>query len=379
MPKSKRAFLQGNEIAARAALAAGATHFFGYPITPSSEIFETWVKLVGNPDKPNKSPVNKEVLQYLQCEDEMASGFAMIGACMAGKKAFTATAGPGNILMQDAFAAAEALRIPTVALIVQRGGLSTSTVIYSQEEVTLTALGGNGEGFRIVYSPSNLQEFYDFTIEAFNSAWKYRFPTFVLADGYQGKMQGEIDLHPMNKDEEIKPKPILLKGQGTKKWKPINLRNCYDQEEEIYEIIEDYQKDYEKFSPEIAQSKSYNTNGADILIIAHGIVSTAARVAVDMLREEGIKAGLWGPKTLRPLDKEALLKAVKGPDRIVYVESALGQMTRLVNDTLVQSGFKFREGDPKIDNLFKPALGITPDEIYKFIKKDAHKKKPNKK
>ena len=166
MPRAKRRetkeFMQGNAVIAHAARAAGATSFYGYPITPSTEVFETWVQLCGNPHKPALSPVTKERLSYLQCEDEMASGFALIGACLAGKKVFTATAGPGNILMQDAFSAAEALRIPTVAVIMQRGGLSTSTVIYSQEEVTLTCFGGNGEGFRVVYSPSSLQDLYTY-------------------------------------------------------------------------------------------------------------------------------------------------------------------------------------------------------------------------
>ena len=141
----------GNKILAQAAKDAGAKVMFGYPITPASEILETWVTLCQQENK----------ISFLQTEDEMAAGFATIGACLAGKPAFTATAGPGNVLMQDAFSMAEALRIPTVAMIVQRGGLSTSTVIYSQEEVRLTCYGGNGEGFRIVYSTAGLQELYD--------------------------------------------------------------------------------------------------------------------------------------------------------------------------------------------------------------------------
>ena len=107
----------------------------------------------------------------------MSAGFAMIGAILVGKKAFTATAGPGNILAQDAFAMAENMRLPTVAFIMQRGGPSTGTVIYSQQELNLTCFGGNGEGLRIVYSASGIQDLYDYTIKSFNAAWKYRFPT----------------------------------------------------------------------------------------------------------------------------------------------------------------------------------------------------------
>lgn len=381
---TKKQFLQGNIIAANAARAAGATHFFGYPITPSTEIFETWVKLVGDPSQPQKSPVTNENLSYLQCEDEMASGFALIGACMAGKKAFTATAGPGNILMQDAFAAAEALRVPTVALIMQRGGLSTSTVIYSQEEVTLTCLGGNGEGFRIVYSPSGLQELYDYTIKAFNSAWKYRYPAFVLADGYQAKMEGEIEMHDMPKDEYITPEPILL-GSKRKQGISTNLRNCYDQEEEINDIIEEYRKDFAEITTEIAESESYKTDDAEILIIAHGIVATAAKAAIDMLRDSNIKAGLWRPITLRPLDTSSLLSVVKGKKTILFTESALGQLTRLINDEFGHSNTfclddeKNGENDrndknssTKIQTLYKPAIGIAPKEIFDYLYKNEH-------
>ncbi|MBN2100729.1 ferredoxin oxidoreductase [Candidatus Dojkabacteria bacterium] len=366
--KENRQFLQGNVVAAHAALAAGATHFYGYPITPSSEILETWVNLVGDPAKPNKSPVTKEPLQYLQCEDEMTSGFAMIGSCLAGKKAFTTTAGPGNILMQDAFSAAEALRIPTVALIMQRGGLSTSTVIYSQEEVTLTCLGGNGEGFRVVYSPHNIQELYDYTIKAFNTAWKYRYPTFVLGDGYQGKMHGEVNLHTMDPKSYVKPKPILLSNKGKNK-KSVNLRNCYDQEEEIYEIIEKYRKDFARDSKKIAESESLFLDDAESVIISHGIVSTAAKEAVGRLRKHGQKIGFWRPITLRPIDLPGLLKAVKGKKEIIYIESALGQLSRLINDELMSSNDN-RVRNVRIKTMFKPALGISPRDITDFISKN---------
>ncbi len=360
---SKKQLLQGNVVSAHAAMNAGATHFFGYPITPSSEILETWVNLVGDINKPAKSPITKEPLNYLQCEDEMASGFAMIGACMAGQKAFTATAGPGNVLMQDAFSAAEALRVPTVALIVQRGGLSTSTVIYSQEEVTLTCFGGNGEGFRIVYSPSNIQEMYNLTLRAFNSAWKYRFPTFVLSDGYQGKMQGEVEMKPMAQKDYVEPEPILL-GKKRKKGEPTNLRNCYDQEEEIFEIIESYRKDYEKLSPKIAESEYYQTKGAQTVIVAHGIVATAAKVAVDELRKKNHSIGLWRPITLRPLDLDSLIKSLEKANRIVFIESALGQLAKIVLDEL---GHRNLKNKFKIETYYRPAIGITPEEIVKFL------------
>lgn len=116
--------------------------------------------------------------EFLQTEDEISAGFTVCGAVQAGKKAFTATAGPGNVLMQEPFGMAEAMRLPLFAIIQQRGGPSSGTVIYSQQEVALTTYGGNGEGYRIVYSSASHQEIYDYTIKGFNMAWKYRWPTF---------------------------------------------------------------------------------------------------------------------------------------------------------------------------------------------------------
>jgi 2-oxoglutarate ferredoxin oxidoreductase subunit alpha len=250
----------------------------------------------------------------------------------------------------------------------QRGGLSTSTVIYSQEEVTLSALGGNGEGFRIVYSPAGLQELYTYTIKAFNSAWKYRYPTFVLGDGYQAKMEGEVSLRPMSMREYIEPKPILL-GEDRKKGITTNLRNCFDQEEEIYAVIEDYRKDFERDSKEIAESKAYKTSDAHTVVIAHGIVGTAAQVAVEEMRERNAKVGLWRPITLRPLDLKLLGAVARKAKEIVYVESAIGQVARLVNDELayLNKTRSLPNGLPKIRTLYKPAIGITPQEITDFV------------
>ncbi|MGB4510984.1 MAG: hypothetical protein WBI31_04865 [Thermacetogeniaceae bacterium] len=149
----KKAFMTGNEAVAWAALAAGAEIMYGYPITPQNEIMQYWTRLAP-----------KHGRKFLQTEDELSAGFTTIGGVLTGKRAFTATAGPGNVLMQEPMSMAEAMRIPTVVVVQQRGGPSTATVIYSQQEVTLTCFGGNGEGLRVVYSTSSHQELYDYNI-----------------------------------------------------------------------------------------------------------------------------------------------------------------------------------------------------------------------
>lgn len=348
-------FLMGNQILARAAFDAGAKIMFGYPITPSSEILETWANFC----------LKDKQLRFIQTEDEMSAGFATIGACLAGVPSFTATAGPGNVLMQDAFSMAEALRIPTVAMIIQRGGLSTSTVIYSQEEVRLTCYGGNGEGFRVVYSTANLQELYDYTLKAFKTAWKYRFPTFILADGYQGKMMGGIEINKQSlfprklENEKLKVKneklfkPILKKG--------VNLRNCYNLEEEIGEIIQNYVRQYALVRKEIEEFESYRLDEAEIAVFAHGIVSAAVKPAIDELRKSGLKIGLFRPITLRPFPQGEAIKSLKSIKQIITVESAQSQLSELLKNELYPRLIPITE-------INKPAVGFTPREILEKIK-----------
>lgn len=328
----------GNEIVVKAALAAGAEAFFGYPITPSTEILETWAK---------EASKNKNLI-FLQTEDEMAAGFATIGAVMGCKKAFTATGGPGNVLMQDALSMAESLRVPMVTVISQRGGPSTGTVIYSQQELTLTAFGGNSEGYRIVYSPSTLQELYDYTIKAFNTAWTYQWPTFVLTDGYLSKMMGGVEL---TKPAKIAAKKCILE-EGR-----VNLRNCYNLEEEIFELNKKLKADFEKITPEILESESYKVDGAKKLVVAHGNVGSAARVAISEL--DGV--GLFRPITVQPFDQAGLRKAAQGKEKIYVIESAANQLIRLVKENLYGL-------DIPIVHYGRPGLGITPEEIVREVK-----------
>ncbi|NLW56318.1 MAG: ferredoxin oxidoreductase, partial [Firmicutes bacterium] len=210
-------FMTGNEVVAWAALAADADFMYGYPITPQNEIMHYWSRLAPHFGRG-----------FLQTEDEISAGFTMLGGAMVGKKCFTATAGPGNILMQESISMAEMMRLPGVWIIQQRGGPSTATVIYSQQELRLTTTGGNGEGLRIVYSTSSHQELFEYTLKAFNAAWKYRFPAFVLGDGYQAKMRETVTLfRPEQRGWEMIPPQPILRGPGVPhlEREPVHLRN----------------------------------------------------------------------------------------------------------------------------------------------------------
>lgn len=345
MKYTMRKFTTGNEIVAAAAYDAGAKLMCGYPITPTTEILETWASLC----------VKDKNIGILQTEDEMSAGFSLIGSVFAGKKAFTATAGPGNVLIQDAFSMAEALRLPTVAVIMQRGGLSTSTVIYSQEEVILTCFGGNGEGFRVVYSPSDIQELYNLTFKSFFTAWKYKWPTFVLGDGYLGKMMGEVDPTPIP-DLLIDSYPILKPG--------VNLRNCYNLEEEIGKIIGDYHKDYLTDRPNIEEAEAFMTDDAEVVFVAHGTVAAACKTAISELRKSHIKAGLLRPITLRPFPAAFMREKLNGKKLIIFFESALGQLF-----TLFRRERDFDNLNIPIYESNKPSIGFSPEEIYDTTKK----------
>lgn len=337
--------LTGNQVIVKAALDAGAEAFFGYPITPATEILEEWIKKA---ERDNR-------LLALQSTDEIAAGFEMIGAVLAGKKAFTATAGPGNILMQDAFAMAEAMRLPTVAFIMQRGGPSTGTVIYSQSETTLTCFGGNGEGMRIVYSSSSLEELYILGRKAFNAAWKHKFPAFVLSDGYQAKMRGNFASENFY-IENISAEPVLLGGKKDF----LSLRNCYNTEEELEEINQETRKEFEKISSEISEYEEIGSDKSKILIIAHGIVAAAAKEAIIKFGLDK-KAKLFRPAVLHPFPSEALKNAAKNKKIIIILESSGGQMGRIAKEFLIESKADIRE-------FYRSGRGFFPEEIEVIIK-----------
>lgn len=333
-------FITGNEAAVLGALDAGVSVMFGYPITPATEILQGWI---------NESLKNKE-LRYLQTEDEIAAGFGVLGAVLGGKKSFTASAGPGHILLQDALAMAENLRLPFVGIMMQRGGPSTGTVNFSQQEVNLAAFGGNGDGLRVVYSASSVAEMYELTIKAFDTAWQYRWPTIVLGDGYLGKTRSTVELKKPGKN--FSSQPILDNN--------AHLRNCYSSEESFGEVLAKNIADWKKSAAKITESENYLADDAEILILAHGLVAAAAKEAVSLLRKKKIKAGLFRPITLNPVDSVNLIQAAKKAKKIYIIESSLNQLARIMKYELAGLDLNFNE-------ISKPAQGFTPEEIMKLI------------
>lgn len=328
----------------RAALASGADAFFGYPITPTTEILTGWA---------SEASKNKNLI-FLQTEDEPAAGFGVIGAALTGKKAWTATAAAGHILMQDPLMVAEAERIPFVMYVGQRGGPSTGTVIYSQQELNLARNGGNGEGMRLVLGPSNLQELYDCTILAFDWAWRYRLPVVILGDGYLSKTTGEVMLKKPGKLAKAK---AIIGGSS-----PINIKNTYSQEEELSQVLSRELKDFGVISNKVEKSETLKCSDAEIVIFAWGSVGNAAKEAVSILRKEGVMVGLFRPITLKPFGSTKAKRAVKNARKILIAESSFGQFGRVVTEAL------FGMTGLEVERLYKPAEGIVADDIIMKVR-----------
>jgi 2-oxoglutarate ferredoxin oxidoreductase subunit alpha len=257
--------------------------------------------------------------------------------------------------MQDPLMLAEAMRIPFVTYVGQRGGPSTGTVIYSQQELNLARLGGNGEGMRIVLGPSNLQELYDCTILAFDFAWKYRLPVIILGDGYLSKMTGMVDVSKPGKI--ITANPVFGNGK-----KPINIRNCYSQEEQLSEVLNRELANYAEISKKVEKSEAILCSDAELVIFAWGTVAEAAKEAVSVLRKEGKKVGLFRPITLRPFGSRAAKVAIKNANDILICESSFGQFGRLVTESL------FGITEVNVERLYKPAEGIIAEEIIEKVR-----------
>jgi 2-oxoglutarate ferredoxin oxidoreductase subunit alpha len=337
--------ITGNEAVVLGAIDAGAEIMFGYPITPSCEILNGWIL---NAEREGKT-------KYLQTEDEIAAGFGVLGAVLGGAKSFTGSAGPGHTLMQDPLSMAENMRLPFVGIMMQRGGPSTGTVNFSQQEVNLAAFGGNGDGMRIVYSASSVEEMYTLTKKTFDAAWTYRFPSILLGDGYIGKMWATLELD--RTVSKVKATPIL-----EEKAESTNLRNCYSSEESLGKLLKNHLVDWTKLQDEIVETEHFHTEDATTLILAHGLVAAAAKDAIEVLRKDGMKIGLWRPITINPIDKKDLKKVAQKAKKIYIFESSLNQFSRIVKYEL--SGLKL-----DIEEITKPAEGFTADEIINALRK----------
>lgn len=314
--------MKGNEAIAHAAIRCGADGYFGYPITPQSEVLETLAKL---------KPWETTGMVVLQAESEVASINMIYGGAGAGKRVFTSSSSPGIALMQEGIAYMAGAELPGVFVNVQRGGPGLGTIQPSQSDYfQATRGGGNGDYNVIVLAPNSVQEMADFMDLAFTLAFRYRNPAMILSDGVIGQMMEKVVLPPQKPrrtEEEIKQECPWASIGRTPDRAP-NIITSLELKPEAMELRNQHlQKKYATIKEkEVRYEAIQLDDDTDIMIVAFGSAARIAEKAIEIAREQGIKAGLFRPITLWPFPEKEIAQAVHGKRGVLVVEINAGQM-----------------------------------------------------
>lgn len=323
MAEQEVTLMKGNEAIARAAIRCGVDGFFGYPITPQSEIIETL-----SLDKPWETTG----MVVVQAESEIASINMVYGAAGAGKRAFTSSSSPGVALMQEGITYMAGAEIPGVIVNVQRGGPGLGTIQPSQSDYfQATRGGGNGDYNTIVLAPNSVQEMADFVDLAFELAFKYRNPAMILSDGVLGQMMEKVVLppyKPRRTEEEIKKECPWATFGRTKDRKP-NIHTSLELTSEVQEANNlRFQAKYKKIKETEVRYETNYCDDADYVIVAFGSAARLSDKAIEIAREQGIKVGLFRPITLWPFPTKEIAELTKTKKGILVVEINAGQMVQ---------------------------------------------------
>ncbi len=323
MAEQKIMLMKGNEAIAHAAIRCGADGYFGYPITPQSEVLETLALL---------KPWETTGMVVLQAESEVSAINMIYGGAGAGKKVFTSSSSPGVALMQEGISYMAGAEIPGVIVNVQRGGPGLGTIQPSQSDYfQATRGGGNGDYNVIVLAPASVQEMADFMDLAFTLAFKYRNPAMILSDGVIGQMMEKVVLppyKPRRTEEEIK-KECPWASTGKTKDREPNILTSLELKPEIMEQRNLHLQ--EKYKTITENEVRYEVSGsadADYLIVSFGSAARISEKAIEMAEAEGLKVELFRPITLWPYPSKALAEQAKGKKGILVVEINAGQMVQ---------------------------------------------------
>jgi len=348
--------IKGNEAIVKGALLAGCRSFYGYPITPASEIAESAAKYfprVGG--------------TFLQAESETAAINMVYGAAAAGERTMTGSSGPGVSLMQETMSYLAGSELPCVLADIMRGGPGLGNIGPEQADYNqMVKGGGHGNYHNIVYAPAFAQEMCDLTMKAFDVADRYRNPVVVLADGYIGQM-----MEPVNFPTTVTTPPVhdwAVRGDAE------------TQKNLITSILLDHEKleahqaklmaKYAKACEELPEFRSYCMDDADVVLVGYGIIGRVLRSTVDLARKEGIRAGLIRPITLWPYPYQAITEAVEHAQRFLVVELSNGQMyqdVRMAVNGQRPVGFYGRQGGmvPHAEEIFEVLTGTREeDHVY---------------
>jgi len=323
MAEQEVTLMKGNEAIAHAAIRCGADGFFGYPITPQSEIIETLSLL---------KPWETTGMVVLQAESEVASINMVYGGAGAGKRTFTTSSSPGVALMQEGIAYMAGAEIPGVVINVQRGGPGLGTIQPSQSDYfQATRGGGNGDYNTIVLAPASVQEMADFVDLAFTLAFKYRNPAMILSDGVIGQMMEKVVLPPFKPrrtEEQIRKECPWATIGRTKDRQPNILTSLELKPEVMEERNIKLQEKYQKIRDTEVRYETQHCEDAEYIIISFGSAARLAEKAIEMAREQGIKVGLFRPITLWPFPTKEIQHIMKGKKGILVSEINAGQMVQ---------------------------------------------------
>ncbi len=349
MKSSEKVLIKGNYAIAQAAVNAGCQCYFGYPITPQTEIGEY---LSGKMQELGRG--------YVCAESELAAINMVMGAVSTGVKAMTSSSSCAVALMQEALSYAASDELPVVLVNVMRTGPGLGYIYPAQGDYNQAVVGGgNGDYKIIVLAPSNVQECIDYTYRAFYLAQKYRNPVILLADGLLGQM-----MEPASFGEypypEVDTSSWALSGANGREARAIY--SCAREEKKQIQHIQDLYKKFQVIAQNETSYEEFMTDDADIIITAFGSMTRNIKAAMNVLREKGIKAGCFRPITLSPFPTERINKlASEGKDFIV-VEMNMGQMFKDVKYAI--------NGKAKCDLVNRPCgEWLSVEEIVSSVEK----------
>lgn len=336
---AEKVLMKGNEAIAEAAIRAGCRHYFGYPITPQTEIAAYMAK---------RMP--KIGGTFLQAESEIAAINMVYGVAGAGFRVMTSSSSPGVSLKQEGISYIAGSDLPALIVNVQRGGPGLGGIQPSQSDYfQATKGGGHGDYHLIVLAPASVQEMADLTVKAFDLSDKYRIPAMLLADGTMGQMMEPVSLEGITENKVEKPWAVT--GTGCKRKHNI-INSLYLKPEELEKINFERYERYAEVEKNEAMYEEYMMDDAEYCVVAYGIAARVSKNAVTAARAKGVKVGLIRPITLWPFPKQALAEAAKKVKAFVSVELSMGQM---IEDIRLATGCS------KPVTLCNRAGGMIPD------------------
>jgi 2-oxoglutarate ferredoxin oxidoreductase subunit alpha len=307
--------MKGNEALAEAAIRAGCRAYFGYPITPQSEILE-YLSDEGR----------RRGMIVLQAESEVASINMIYGAAGAGARVMTSSSSPGISLMQEGLSYIASAELPCLVVNVNRGGPGLGTIQPAQGDYfQATKGGGHGDYHLIVLAPSSVQEMAEFVYDGFDLADRYRNPVMILADGALGQMMEKVEFPEYRAEDHVPPKPWATSGKPP--GRPANIiTSLHIEPEKMEQINLRLQEKYRVIESSEVRYDAIYADDAEYLVVAYGLVARIAHKAVEVARAEGIRVGLLRPITLYPFPTGPIRSLARKVAGVLTVEMNAGQM-----------------------------------------------------